>query len=284
MGVVVRAVDLVVRREVVLKVMKKEGLANPELVRRFRLEGQLLGQLAHPAIVPLHEMGETPDDRKLLYLAMKLVRGHTLDWLLKRRESTEVRREWFLEIFVQVCRAAEYAHSKRVLHRDLKPSNVMVGEHEEVQLTDFGLAKVLGAREATATSAPVPPVAARGDATKIDAAPGSPAYMAPEQSRGAGDTLDERCDVFGLGGILCEILTAEPPRTSAEVGLLLRDRTDPSGASLAAAYARLTRCSGPAPLVALCRQCLSYDPKDRPASARAVADSVLAYRGKWDWR
>ena len=105
MGIVVRAFDIEVKCEVVLKVMKEDGLANPELVRRFRLEGQLLGQLVHPAIVPLHEMGETPDDRKLLYLAMKLVRGHTLDWLLKRRASLGEQREWFLDVLVAVCHA-----------------------------------------------------------------------------------------------------------------------------------------------------------------------------------
>jgi eukaryotic-like serine/threonine-protein kinase len=278
MGIVVRAFDVEVKREVVLKVMKEDRLANPETIRRFRLEGQLLGQLVHPAIVPLHEMGETPDDRKLLYLAMKLVRGHTLDWLLKRRVMLEEQREWYLDVLVAVCHAVQFAHSKRVLHRDLKPANVMVGEHQEVQLTDFGLAKVMTAKATPANSPAAVSVASAGEQTTIGATPGSPPYMAPEQARGLSETLDERCDVFGLGGILCEILTGQPPRTLADIGILLRDLNDPAGASLAGARDRLDRCGGPAGLVALCQQCLSVEPSKRPASARAVADAVLAYR------
>ncbi|HEY7315230.1 MAG TPA: serine/threonine-protein kinase [Gemmataceae bacterium] len=278
MGIVVRAFDVEVKREVVLKVMKEEGLANPDLVRRFRLEGQLLGQLEHPTIVPLHEMGETPDGRKLLYLAMKLVRGHTLDWLLNRRASLDEQREWFLDVLTAVCHAVHFAHGKRVLHRDLKPGNVMVGEHQEIQLTDFGLAKVMAFQASPSPAIPFPRAASAGEQTTIGAAPGSPAYMAPEQARGQGDVLDERCDVFGLGGILCEILTGKPPRTLIDIELLLQDRTDPNAASLAGAYGRLKRCGGPAVLVALCRQCLSFDPVQRPISARAVADAILAYR------
>ena len=120
-----------------------------------------------------------------------------------------------------------------MLHRDLKPGNVMVGEHQEIQLTDFGLAKVMPAKRSPSTGAPVLSGLSSGEQTAIGAAPGSPAYMAPEQARGQGDALEERCDVFGLGGILCEILTGKPPRTLADIGMLLRDCADAKGASLA---------------------------------------------------
>jgi tetratricopeptide (TPR) repeat protein len=154
----------------------------------------------------------------------------------------------------------------------------MVGEHQEIQLTDFGLAKVMSAKGSPSPGAPVVSGVSSGEQTTIGAAPGTPGYMAPEQACGQGDALDERCDVFGLGGILCEILTGAPPRTLADIAVLLRDCTDPNGVSLAGAYDRLNRCGGPAALVALCRQCLSFDPGQRPVSARAVADSILAYR------
>src|SRR5262249_35093256 len=134
-----------------------------------------------------------------------------------------------LLIFEQVCQTVAYAHSKRVLHRDLKPANVMVGAFGEVQVMDWGLAKVLdkeGGRdrdtEEMDAGASVHTVRTDADGfrSRQGAQLGTPAYMAPEQARGEIDRLDERADVFGLGAILCEVLTGQPPfvgRSGAEV-------------------------------------------------------------------
>src|SRR5262249_33992604 len=150
----------------------------------------------------------------------------------------------FLAIFEQVCQAVAYAHSKGVLHRDLKPGNVMVGAFGEVQVMDWGLAKVLLASPPEAAAEPAGSVVAAGraadleDATQEGAALGTWAYMAPEQARGEVDRLDQRCDVFGLGAMLCEVLTGRPPY----VGTAARVQAQAEVGDLAPARERLARC------------------------------------------
>src|SRR5262249_5460812 len=155
----------------------------------------------------------------------------------------------FLAIFGQVCQTLAYAHSRGILHRDLKPSNIMVGAFGEVQVMDWGLAKVLGSERKWETSIQSEQMStictvrtaregpAEGELlTQEGAVMGAPAYMAPEQARGEVDQLDERCDVFGLGAILCVLLTGQPPYvapTKAEVYRLAK------AAALTDASARL---------------------------------------------
>src|SRR5262245_57741012 len=170
---------------------------------------------------------------------MKLIKGRTLAELLRQRQHpTEELPRW-LGVFGQVCQAVAHAHSKGVLHRDLKPDNVMVGQFGEVQVMDWGLAKVLTAGRAGA--APFPPEAsvvatvrsgAPEPASQAGVVLGTYAYMAPEQARGETHKLDEHCDVFGLGGILCAILTGQPPFAGDA-------RRKAEGAELAEALARL---------------------------------------------
>src|SRR5262249_49812402 len=153
------------------------------------------------------------------------VKGVTLAKLLKERASPVQDRPRFLKVFEQVCQAVAYAHAKGVIHRDLKPANIMVGAFGEVQVMDWGLAKVLNAapasaeeqpiqRETVATTVSVVKVA-RGDSggaeTQEGDVLGTPAYMPPEQALGEINRLDQRADVFSLGAILCEILTGKPP-------------------------------------------------------------------------
>src|SRR5262249_47040675 len=153
--------------------------------------------------------------------AMKLVKGQTLADLLRGRSSPADDLPRFLEIFQTVCQTVAYAHARSVIHRDLKPSNVMVGGFGEVQVMDWGLAKVLArggaADDARAGDAPDrEPVIATArsgsgaDVSEAGSAMGTPSYMAPEQARGEIDRIDERADVFALGSILCEILTGQP--------------------------------------------------------------------------
>src|SRR5262249_46467066 len=159
---------------------------------------------------------------------MKLVKGRTLAEMLTERPDPAADRGQFLHVFLQVCQTVAYAHSRGVIHRDLKPANVMVGSYGEVLVMDWGLAKVLprggGAAEEGATKAsrgrarpgPEPPVipparSGSGSDTAAGSVMGTPAFMSPEQAGGEIDKLDERADVFGLGAVLCMILTGKPP-------------------------------------------------------------------------
>ena len=122
------------------------------------------------------------------------------------------RADWprLLAVFEQVCHAMAYAHSQRVVHRDLEPANVMVGAFGEVQVMDWGFAKVMGDENSPALEEGPPTVGERNGATQSGAM-GTPAYMPPEQARGQAALIDARADVFALGAILCEILTGRPP-------------------------------------------------------------------------
>src|SRR5271166_4701345 len=153
---------------------------------------------------------------------MKLIQGRTLDKLLKDRSSPGDDLARFVTIFGQVCQTVAYAHSKKVIHRDLKPLNVMVGAFGEVQVMDWGLAKALAREPVQAEAAPTVPASSNFQALRNEdptlqsrqgRVMGTCAYMSPEQAGGAVDQLDERCDVFGLGAVLCEILTGQPPYT-----------------------------------------------------------------------
>jgi serine/threonine-protein kinase len=225
MGAVWRARDPELGRTLAVKVLREDYRGRPDLGRRFREEAQITGQLQHPGIPPVHEVGTLADGRP--FFAMKLIKGRTLADLLSERSAPAADLPRFLGIFEQVCQAVAYAHSKGVIHRDLKPHNVMVGAFGEVQVMDWGLAKVLGDRGSPNTgkveevSAIVTDRAATpGWASQPGAQLGTPAYMAPEQARGEVDRLDERCDVFGLGAILCVLLIGQPPFRGGSLVLL----------------------------------------------------------------
>jgi tRNA A-37 threonylcarbamoyl transferase component Bud32 len=212
MGAVLKARDPDLGRELAIKVLLEKHRDKPELVRRFVEEAQIGGQLQHPGIVPIYDLGAFADRRP--YFAMKLIKGRTMANLLEARVEPAVDLPRFLSIFEQVCQTVAYAHARGVIHRDLKPSNVMVGSFGEVQVMDWGLAKVLprGGAADESTPTPEPLVAtARSGSDADDSRPGSvmgtPAYMPPEQARGETARSDERADVFALGSILCEVLT-----------------------------------------------------------------------------
>src|SRR5262245_8993031 len=141
MGLVLRGRDLSLNREVAIKVLLPQYQDAPELARRFVEEAQVCSQLQHPGIPPIHELGTLPDGRP--FFAMKRVKGTTLARLLAERRDPSQDLPHFVGVFGQVCQALAFAHSKGVIHRDLKPANVMVGGFGEVQVMDWGLAKVL---------------------------------------------------------------------------------------------------------------------------------------------
>src|SRR5262249_23148176 len=141
------ATDPALNREVAVKVIRTAFRKSMAAVRRFNDEAAITGQLQHPGIPPVHEVGTLPDGSP--FLAMKLIKGRTLDEQLRNRPDPAADRGRFVAIFEQVCQAVGYAHAHRVIHRDLKPANVMVGAFGEVQVMDWGLAKVLSGAAAT---------------------------------------------------------------------------------------------------------------------------------------
>jgi tetratricopeptide (TPR) repeat protein/tRNA A-37 threonylcarbamoyl transferase component Bud32 len=282
MGIVYSARDDSLGRDVAVKVLHERYRDDSLVGQRFLDEACITAQLQHPGIPPMFEVGRLADGRP--YLAMKLIKGRTLDDLLKERPEPASDRGRFLAMFEQICQAVAYAHSHKVIHRDLKPANVMVGAFAEVQVMDWGVAKLLSpggtaAREPAAdmetTRGTVIQTSRQSDsATLLGSMLGTPAFMAPEQAGGELDRLDERTDVFGLGAILCVILTGEPPYTakSGEAVRLMAIR-----GKLADAFARLEQCGADAKLVALCRECLLPERDARPRDAGAVAATVHDY-------
>jgi serine/threonine protein kinase len=284
MGAVFKGRDPDLGRDVAIKVLRDDFHDNPDMVRRFVEEAQIGGQLQHPGIVPIYELGIFGDKRP--FFSMKLVKGQTLAGLLESRKSPADGLPRFVSIFEAIAQTVAYAHARGVIHRDLKPSNVMVGSFGEVQVMDWGLAKVLPrggpADDATAGKTDrhetVIATARSGsddsDLSRVDSAMGTPSYMAPEQARGEIERIDERADVFALGSILCEVLTGEPAFLGRNGGEIQRKA---ALGDLADARARLDGCGADADLIALARECLSAEPEDRPREAGVVSSRVTAH-------
>ncbi|MCB9883520.1 MAG: tetratricopeptide repeat protein [Planctomycetes bacterium] len=252
LGVVLRGYDVDLGRDVAMKVLHDEHVTDKDMVRRLVEEAQVGGQLQHPGIVPVYEMGIDPDGRP--FFAMKLVEGRTLAALLGERRTPTENRDALLTVFVQVCQALGYAHARGVVHRDVKPSNVMVGAFGEVQVVDWGLAKVMD----------------RTAGRQVVIA-GTPAYMAPEQARGEDGCVDARSDVFGLGAILCEILTGRAAFTGKSSE---ETRRAAAAGALEGTWAALAQCGAERELIALAKRCLDPDPGRRPQDGSAVAQAV----------
>jgi serine/threonine protein kinase len=142
MGVVYRARDTALDRDVAVKLLSERYSADSPAAQRFLSEARIAGQLQHPGIPAVHQVGALADG--LPFLAMKLIKGSTLEAILKHRTDPSADRGRLLAIFEAVCQAVGYAHAHRIIHRDLKPANVMVGAFGEVQVMDWGLAEVLG--------------------------------------------------------------------------------------------------------------------------------------------
>jgi len=279
MGVVLKARDPDLGRDLAFKVVREEYAAHPQILQRFVEEAQIGGQLQHPGIVPIYDLGRLASGQP--YFAMKLVKGRTLDDLLQERISPADERVRYVHNFLQVCQTMAYAHSKGVIHRDLKPANVMVGAFGEVLVMDWGLAKVLpkGADDAAA-GCPAPEArptvihVPHENETASGSVMGTPAFMPPEQASGEIDKLDERADVFGLGAILCVILTGHPPFIDR---LPLLTHVVKMREQLAAAYARLDDSGADAELVDLCKKCLSFDRDARPRNSSELVAAITGY-------
>ena len=289
MGAILKGRDMDLGRDLAIKVLLDAHKSKPEMVQRFLEEAQIGGQLQHPGIAPVYELGQFADQRP--FFSMKLVKGKTLSVLLAERQDPADERSRFLGIFEQICQTMAYAHSRGVIHRDLKPANIMVGAFGEVQVMDWGLAKVLGQggvvdeKKAQATRQEVSVIqtlrsqgsdapADVGSQTQMGSVMGTPAYMAPEQALGEIDRLDERADVFGLGAILCEVLTGHPPYVAPDATQVFRLA---SRGKLEDCFTRLEESGADAELLTIVRACLTLEPDDRLRNAGLLSARVTSY-------
>jgi serine/threonine protein kinase len=300
MARVLRAIDTKLRRELALKVTLGSRQEMPrELLARFVEEAQITAQLEHPNVMPMHDLGVDPDGHA--YFSMKLIRGQSLESIIEKRQAgdTQTLAEFglrrLLDVFLHVCQAMEYAHSRAVVHRDLKPGNVMVGDFGEVLVMDWGVAKLLDRPQSASAvstktddlSESIPDTAPRSRSvsmpsltsvraatkaweTQVGVAIGTPQYMSPEQAQGL--PIDERADIYALGVMLYEILCGQVPFDDEDaqrtlLRLLTEEPRRPSEINPTV----------PLELEALALRLLAKDPAQRSLSLRDIREHVLNY-------
>ncbi len=300
MGAVMRAVDQDISREVALKFLLKQD--DPRHKARFIEEAKITGQLEHPNIVPIHDLGIDGDGQ--LYFSMKMVKGRSLAAILQPAEpgkngSADCTLGRLLTVFSNVCNALAYAHSRGVIHRDLKPANIMVGDFGEVYVMDWGLAKALpgaGRPQPDSTlpdSAISPPSgdshsplaavvtgrSADSDLTQDGAVMGTPAYMPPEQARGQAQAVDQRSDIYSLGAILYEMLTLTPPvgRGGDFMAVLMRVAEGAIDAPEKRAPERVRQGWIPPELSAIAMKALAKAPDQRYQTVAALKRDIELY-------
>jgi serine/threonine-protein kinase len=274
LGKVWLARDSDLNREVALKEIRSDHAANPHTIRRFVREAQVTGQLQHPNIVPVYELARRRQDDQPFY-TMKLVQGRTLLGLIAAYHRPQVQAppdqldlQKLLSAFVAVCQAIGYAHSRGVVHRDLKPENIVVGDFEEVIVLDWGIAKLVNQPDDAGDLPPVK-VSGEGSATATRGVLGTPAYMAPEQADARQDLIDARTDIYGLGAILFDILTGQPPHDGTSLtDLIMRIRMH------ATPRARRVNPSVPPALDAICAKAMAKERAERYAKATDLAEDV----------
>ena len=247
-GVVFRARQKSLNRTVALKVIRLGQWASKLHLRRFRLEAEAAAKLEHAGIVPIHEVGERDGS---CYFSMKFVEGGQLDEVVRRRPMS-IRET--AELIAKVARTVHYAHEHGILHRDIKPGNILLDAKGEPHLTDFGLARL---------------VESESSVTQTLDVLGTPSYMAPEQAVGNNSAVTNATDVYGLGAVLYQLLTGQPPFAGGatyETIKLLLDMEPRPPRSLNSKVDR--------DLSTICLKCLEKDPKRRYASALALAEDL----------
>jgi serine/threonine protein kinase len=251
LGLVLRAWDARLDREVAVKVLRRCHHDNPEMVTQFLREAKITAKLEHPGVIPIYDKGTTDDG--LPFFAMRILSGATLSKRLSKRPDsnpTQLADRNILRVFEKTCETVAYAHTQQIVHHDLKPDNIMTNAFGVVKVIDWGFATTPEIRSSS-----------------MQRVFGTPAYMAREQARGQGDT-DARSDIFSLGAILCEILTGAPPyRGETQHEIYLKARIG----SLGDTHQRLDKLTAYPMLVDLTRRCLDPEPDKRPSDATTLA-------------
>ncbi len=303
MGRILLSRDLDVGRDVALKELLPElvgggtrvgtramgsagGAETDETGERFLREAKVTGQLEHPNIVPVYEIGERDDSS--VYYTMKYVRGKTMAARLREirkdeklsDEQKNQERLKLLDAFVAMCNAIAFAHSRGVIHRDIKPENVMLGDFGETMLLDWGLARVKNQKDFAVKNRPKErnisdSLRESADASKTQDGYiiGTPAYMPPEQGRGDQEEVDEMSDIYSLGSVLYEILAGTPPYEGPTAGLVLQAMLTSPPAPIQG-----KNRFAPRELVAVCEKAMARDKKDRFRSAMEFSLQVQAFR------
>ncbi len=309
MGTVFTANDLNCRRKVAMKVLSDGKLATKRQVLRFIVEAQVTAQLDHPGIIPLYELSIDSSDR--IFYTMRLVKGpnlvELLDKLFAGNDDFTQRYPFvrLLNIFVKVCEAVAFAHSKGVIHRDLKPDNIMTGDFGEVLVTDWGLAKIVSVDgglegieavwidedefEGSDTDSIIDSIRADADVPGALKTPsgqvlGSPAFMPPEQALGKESEIDNRSDVYALGGLLYYMLTLRPSITGTNMRQVVRNIVDgkitpPASFNSSQIFPHCPGQRIPEPLSAIAMKALMTDPKCRYQSVPELQDDIERYLG-----
>jgi serine/threonine-protein kinase len=263
MGAIYRMRDHSIGREVAGKVPTGNLGVEEGATRRFLREVEITGQLKHPGIPPVYDLGVLPDGRS--FMAMELMEGQTLDDFLRGCPDLTAHRERFLDILFRVCWVLAYAHSRGVVHRDLEPANIMIGKWGEIRVLDWGLAIVM---------------TASADDRRLGAVYGNPAYLAPEQAR--GEATDYRTDLFGIGALLCHGLTGAPPFMGGSDTEVAQQA---AAGDIGNALVRLDRCGADATLVSLAKQCLHPQREERAMMELKQVGSILGHYPKSaSWR
>lgn len=277
MGAIVETLDTDIKREVVTKILLRND--SKEAIIKFIEEAQITGQLEHPNIVPVYDLGVNDDG--LAYFTMKRVRGETLLRIIEKLRKKDpvylvkYPLDVLIEIILKVCDGVAFAHEKGVLHRDLKPENIMVGEFGEVLTMDWGLAKVMGREQATEKIENLEVALktirnTKGKSKTLEGTiAGTPEYMSPEQAKGHIDQLTYRSDIYSLGAVLFTILAQRLPIEGANPKETLKKVID--------GHLNEIPEDVPPELTAIVFKAMEYEPEDRYQTVQEFKEDLINY-------
>ena len=275
MGKILLTKDINLRRSIVTKILLKKNSKLATL--RFIEEAQITGQLEHPNIPPVYDLGLTKENN--LFFTMKQIKGDTLQQIinkLKENDPTTIHQYSFnnlVGIFIKICNALSFAHNKKVIHRDIKPENIMIGEYGEVLLMDWGLAKIIGTKEeyeeldaekvSTVRSEDITTNTMEGTTA------GTPAFMAPEQALGHVEKLDQTSDIYSLGATFFNALSLERPVKGKSTQDILQNAADGKIQDLDENI--------PPELKAITFKAMAFEQKDRYQSVKEMEHDLNNY-------